>query len=102
MSAFEWIGLTLAFLAPLPPEQPAPPAPLPGNAWAGAVVMGSVVLTMVLPMLAIWSFHRPHDAVRARCQASGGRIAPSYLDGSGPYHCRHPGGGHAEPTRSPG
>ena len=90
MSTLDLAGLilpTLAFLAPLPPQRPEPPRPLPGNAWAAAVVIGGICLIMVVPMVTIWGFHRPHDAFRTRCEAGGGHVVPFSLDGRGPYRC---------------
>ncbi|GJD77655.1 hypothetical protein [Methylobacterium gregans] len=94
MSALDWFGLTLAFLAPLPPERPVPPEPMRGSALAAALVIGSICLVMVLPMVMIWTFHRPEGEFRRHCEARGGLVRPTYLDGSGPQRCdlgsRHP------------
>ncbi len=94
MSALDWFGLTLAFLAPLPPERPIPPEPMRGSALAAALVIGSICLVTVLPMITIWSFHRPESGFRRHCEARGGQVRPTYLDGSGPQRCalpeRHP------------
>ena len=93
MSAIAAIGLTLAFRAPLPPERPErPPAPASGPAWAAALVIGSLCLMMVVPMVAIWGFHRPENGFRARCAALGGQVRAAGLDGSGPLRCEQ--GGH--------
>ena len=100
MSAIGWIGLTLAFLAPPPPERPERPVPARGHAWAAALVIGSVCLMMVVPMVAIWGFHRPEGGFRARCTAAGGQVRAAGLDGSGPLRCEHEGQvGRASPDR---
>ncbi|GJD56147.1 hypothetical protein [Methylobacterium dankookense] len=91
MSAIGAIGLTLAFLAPPPPERPERPAPSGGHAWAAALVIGSVCLIMVVPMVAIWGFHRPEGGFRARCAALGGQVRVAALDGSGPLRCEQDG-----------
>ncbi|MGV7032450.1 hypothetical protein [Methylobacterium symbioticum] len=91
MSAIGSIGLTLAFLAPLPPERPERPARAGGHAWAAALVIGSICLIMVVPMVAIWSFHRPEGGFRARCAALGGQVRVHALDGSGPLRCEQDG-----------
>ena len=89
MSALEWVGLTIAFLAPMSPERPEPLQPLPGNEWVASLIMASVVAMMVVPMITIWTFHRPIEALRARCEASGGHLTPTSLDG--PYRCDREG-----------
>ncbi|WP_331296239.1 hypothetical protein [Methylobacterium hispanicum] len=35
----------------------------------------------------IWSFHRPEGEFRRHCEARGGQVRPTYLDGSGPQRC---------------
>lgn len=100
MSALGSIGLTLAFLAPLPPERPERRVPAGGPAWAAALVIGSVCLMMVVPMVAIWGFHRPEGGFRARCTAAGGQVRAAGLDGSGPLRCEQAGHVlHAPPAR---
>ena len=89
MSALTLIGLGLAFLGPMPPPRPEPSKPphpgLPGNAWAATLIMVSLCVITIVPMITIWSFHRPLAAPRARCEAAGGRWTPTALDG--PYRC---------------
>ena len=87
MSTIDWIGPTLAFLAPLPIPRPDEPERPAGAEWVVALVIGSVCLMMVLPMITIWSFHRPDEGLRASCKASNGHIAYASLDGSGPVRC---------------
>lgn len=87
MSSIEWIGLTLAFLGPMPAPRPEKPERPAGAEWVMALVVGTVCLTMVLPMITIWTFHRPDEGIRARCRASNGHIAYASLDGSGPLRC---------------
>lgn len=91
MSALTWLGLSLAFLGPMPPIRPEPPEPAPpgqpGHAWAATLIMVSLCVITVVPMIAIWSFHRPLAAPRARCEAEGGRWTAIALDG--PYRCEH-------------
>ncbi|MGC5779236.1 hypothetical protein [Methylobacterium sp. NFXW15] len=82
------IGLTLAFYGAMPP--PKPPRPeRDGPTWAAAVLIGVVCIATVGPMFTIWSFHRPHEAAKARCLHAGGRIVYSALDGSG-FRCDPP------------
>ena len=88
MSTLTFIGLTLAFLGPVPPMRREPPErqpELPGSAWAATLIMVSLCVITIVPMITIWSFHRPLSAPRARCEADGGRWTPTALDG--PYRC---------------
>ncbi len=84
-----WIDATFlipAFLAPMTPIRPRPPEPLPGNAWVATLIMVGLVVVMVAPMITIWSFHRPDESFRAKCEANGGHVIRVTLDG--PPRCR--------------
>jgi hypothetical protein len=83
MSTTDLLGLTLAFLGAMPPPRPPKPE-RDGPTWAAALLIGGVCLATVGPMITIWSFHRPHEAAKSRCIASGGRIIYGALDGSEP------------------
>lgn len=87
MILLDGLGLTLAFLAPMPPTRPGPPNRPHGSAWAAALVMASLCLMMVLPMIAIWSFWGPHDPFRVRCESAGGHVIQSPSEGVRPYRC---------------
>lgn len=79
----------LAFLAPLPPMRPKPPRA--GPEWIASVIIGALVFIMVVPMIAIWSFHRPDETVRAQCRAAGGHVVFASVSGDGAPHCRRAG-----------
>ncbi|MDP4023167.1 hypothetical protein Q8W71_11070 [Methylobacterium sp. NEAU 140] len=83
MSTSDLLGLTCAFLGAMPPPRPPRPG-RDGPTWIAALVIGAVCLATVGPMITIWSFHRPHEAIKARCLAQGGRIVYGALDGSNP------------------
>ncbi|GJD69249.1 hypothetical protein [Methylobacterium gnaphalii] len=87
MSTSTWLPL-LAFLAPIPPMRPEPERTPPG--WLPGFLMAALTFILVAPMIAIWSFHRPEDALRAECAAAGGKLVYRSVSGDRPPKCSKP------------
>ena len=69
MAALAWAGLTLAFLAPVPPmcewaEEPLHPAWGPVNWFALSLCGGFALLLAALPIITAISASRTYDAFR--------------------------------------
>ena len=93
MSTLAWAGLTLAFLAPVPPlrewpEQPKHPA-LGSVNWFVLFLCGSFALLFAAsPIAAAINASRTYDAYRLRCETAGGTMLHVWHGGQ-PYTCDH-------------
>lgn len=90
MGLAHYLGLTtLAFLAPLPPEWPARPAPSKGNGWILGLSAGFLLLVTIVPLSLALAEKWAIDDFGASCRASGGRVSFIPSDDGRPYRCEH-------------
>ncbi|MGU3540442.1 hypothetical protein [Methylobacterium sp. A54F] len=93
MSTAEWIGLTLAFLAPLPPEwerdaSGRPDLPRPNGLVVG-LVAGFLLAVTLVPLGLALAENRTLTAFGAQCRAAGGRVTHLPAEDGKPYRCDH-------------
>ena len=86
-------GLTLAFLAPVPPmrewiEKPRRPARGSVNWLVLSLCGGCVLLFAVSPIVAAISASRTYDTFRMRCETAGGTVLHGWQGGQS-YTCDH-------------
>jgi hypothetical protein len=88
MSGLDWVGLTTAFLAALPPPRPERPETERSNARMACLLAGLGILMSLSTFFVAWSVHRNYDAFRARCEVFGGRVT-NVPDMGLPFRCSH-------------
>ncbi|WP_336490893.1 hypothetical protein [Methylobacterium nigriterrae] len=92
MDALGWLGLTAAFLAPLPLERPwregrTPPPRL--NGWMLGLIAWFLLPVMLMPLSLAVSEHRALAVFGAACRESGGRVTHVRGEDGRPYRCDH-------------
>ena len=88
-----WTGMTLVFLAPVPPmhdwtEEPRRPALGAVNWLVLSLCGGFALLVTASPILTAVSSSRAYDAFRTRCAVEGGTVRYVW-QGARPYTCDH-------------
>ena len=89
MGLAQSLGLTLAFLAPLPREWPGPRRPdLPRvNWWILGLTAWFLIALTCMPLSLALAEHWALQRIGAHCKASGGRVALVTTDDRRAYRC---------------
>ena len=93
MITLVYAGLTLAFLAPVPPmrewpKKPKHPARGSVNWLMLSLCSGFALLFAASPIAAAINASRTYDAYRVRCETAGGTVLHVWHGGQ-PYTCDH-------------